>query len=145
MNWALALTLVGVYAGDATLRNADEWPPLRAGVWRIVTTEKADGKARPVAEHEERFCSSTMFLFQRYPTVGVIEKKGCRFESHRNGLGKYEIKNTCAVHGLGDGISHGLISVRSDKEFESIWETTHGGRAVMREDIKGRWTGPCRN
>jgi hypothetical protein len=143
MKWLLPLSLIGLVGCGADLA-AEEWPQLRPGVWRIAIRATANDGAPALTTSEERYCSGTMFLFQRYPRVGVIDKKGCRFESERKGA-VYEVINVCAVVGAGEGVTKGLVSVRSDREFDSTWETRQGGKIVMREELKGTWAGACKD
>jgi len=141
--WLLLLGLGAFLACGASLGAVGEWPGIRPGVWRIAIRATAQDKLPAFIESEERFCSNTMFLFQRYPSVAVIEKDGCRFESRRKAPGQYEVTSTCAVSGVGRGVSKGLVSVTNDQEFEATWETRQKGKTVLREDMKGTWARPC--
>ncbi|HEY3065783.1 MAG TPA: DUF3617 family protein [Methylomirabilota bacterium] len=139
-----SLTAALCATSGATTSSSDQWPELRPGIWKIeIRSQTPTDKRASVSRSEERQCTNPALLFQRYPRPAVVDKTGCRFDSLRVDFGRYEVMNTCALRGKGQGVVIGTIEMSGSERFESVWEVRENGKQVLLEELKGEWLRPC--
>ena len=90
-----------------------------------------------------KLCAYPEWWFKEYFGYGIIREGGCQFESVRNSANSYEITTTCEIRKLGQGVSHGVVLLKGNSEYEATIETKEGGRVVSRKRMVGKRIKDC--
>ena len=133
---ALLLATAGLLAGNALA--ADEWPPLKPGLWES-TREMTFGDGRKNPPLKVRHCVDPGADMQKQRANLV--KGGCRFSAVVRTGNEYRYSADCRIQGL-TTVSRSVLTTSGDSAYEIRVESEFEGE-ITRELLRARRVGAC--
>lgn len=138
-SFAPGLTLVAaLLIGWSVSAAADDWPPLRQGLWEITRTMQAPGGGAPRVVTGKR-CLDPAADWKAQNAR--LAKAGCSFTPLQRSGNQYSFSSTCAVMGV---MSSGrtTITANGDSAYSMTVESVTDGQKTS-ETATGRRVGDC--
>jgi hypothetical protein len=118
------------------------FPKIRSGIWELTAVRTLPNGKVQTWKQNVRECRQVGSPFQGYWGLGIVEKRGCAFESTEKPDGTYKISSKCAVRGPGVASSEATVRLIGDDAFEMVVDVLEGRRHYHATQI-GRLTGAC--
>lgn len=134
----LILSIVALCAAG-TAAAADQWPPLRHGMWEFSRSIETPGKGGKPQTMKTKQCTNPTEDMKRQNEM--LSKAGCRFSPVTRSGNIFTYSAQCKMQGMA-GTSKSVLTVDGDSSYTIRIESDFGGEAT-REVLQARRSGDC--
>jgi hypothetical protein len=133
----LAAAFVAIVAG-ASAGAADQWPPLRQGMWEIARTMQPPGSGAPTTVSSKR-CMTPADEWQRQQDN--LTKAGCTMTPVKNSGNSYTFSSSCTIMGVSSKTTTTIVA-EGDSAYTMTVDGVTDGKP-MKEKATGKRVGDC--
>lgn len=119
---------------------ANEWPPLRLGIWESVSERTLPSGKTETWKARLPVCHHPRSMFWGYWGLKKVGIGGCAWESKKLSDSTYRLRTRCDVKGGGE--SEGVLTMKSEDVYE-LTITTKEGKRVTQGRRTGHRVGDC--
>ncbi len=130
---------IAALCATGTAAAADEWPPLRQGMWEFNRSIETPGKGGKPQTMQMKECTNPTEDMKRQNEM--LSKGGCKFSPVTRSGNVYSYSAQCKMQGMA-GTSKSVLTVDGDSSYMIRIESDFGGEAT-REVLRARRTGDC--